>query len=77
MTPMYELWEIDTRNMIFASESEDAVLAVVREFLNEDGEQAAIGLVVLRDDRRGGAKEPVAADADLACYARTAYAELR
>ena len=74
-TPVYELWDTDSHALILAARCEDAILAAIEEFLDGGGEEAAIGLVLLRDDRSGGAKEPMGADAELGRRALALYAE--
>ncbi len=68
MARRYELWDGESRNLIWTYPTEDDALAQVGGFIREGGIEAVQGLALVRveADERG---DTVARDAALAAYA--------
>ncbi len=49
----YELWSLDTRNIVGDYDSEEAALVVVNDALEAHGREAVIDLALAHEDRRG------------------------
>lgn len=70
----YEVWDIESRNLLDDFESEDEALATIREWMAEEGPEATTYLALLRFDSAGGGGT-IAEGADLAALALSAAPE--
>ncbi len=70
MAIIYELWDVPTRNLVDAYDTEEAALEDVLYTLEHDGEWSVEALLLLRDDPNTDAKALVAEGMELAEYAK-------
>lgn len=70
MPPIYELWDVPTRNLVDAYDTEEAALEDVLHTLEHDGEWSVEALLLLRDDHNPDSKMFVAKGMELAEYAK-------
>lgn len=66
---IYELWDVETANLISDYENEAATLQAIREGVAEDGADAWATVVLMRVEP-GGMREPIAQGGDLIRRAR-------
>jgi hypothetical protein len=69
MAAVFELWDVETSNLLDAYETEQAALRDVLELIGIEGHDVVETLALLRDDENHPAKILVAEGADLARYA--------
>ena len=67
----YELWSLDTRNIVGDYESEEAALVAVSDALRAHGREAVIDLALAHEDR-GGRTRLIAKGNDLVARAQAA-----
>jgi hypothetical protein len=72
MATIFELWDVETSNLLDAYETEQAALRDVLELIDTEGRDVIETLALLRDDEERPAKILVAEGADLAAYATKA-----
>lgn len=77
MPIIYELWDVPTRNLVDAYDTEEAALEDVLYTLEHDGEWSVKALLLLRDDPGMDAKAFVAEGMELAEYAKHTLARAR
>jgi hypothetical protein len=71
MATTYELWDLDTRNLLAVFDSEAAALASIREDLRAHGRAAVENPLLGWAEEDGGGGE-IAAGADLIAHAEAA-----
>ncbi len=74
MQPVYELWDIESGNLIDAYETEEAALSDVLYAIRETGVQSVEGVMLLRDDHDEQPLTLVVKGAELVEYAQKARA---
>ncbi len=71
MATTYELWDLDTRNLLAVFDNEEAALAAIRADLHTHGRAAVENLLLGRVEEGGGGGE-IAAGEELIVRARAA-----
>lgn len=77
MQPIFELWDVPTRNLVDAYETEEAALEDVLYTLEHDGEWSVEALALFRDNRDDAPLTLVAKGMELAEYAKRTLARAR
>lgn len=53
---IYELWDMETNNLMASYDEEERALDAVREALRRGGEESVIEVALVQEDNRGNSK---------------------